>query len=109
MSDAFCQWTASQGYWGCAPWVNQVQDYGWIVGTGFTFGCAGSGRSEAGCVPSDAGAPNAVFIGSQADGDPLYQFEVFRPVNNSIYLIITLVYWLMLHLLVVTLMLMKHM
>ena len=82
VSDAFCQWTASQGYWGCAPWVNQVQDYGWIVGTGFSFGCAASGRSEAGCVASDFGNPNAVFVGSAADGDPLYQFELFRPVNK---------------------------
>ena len=82
VSDAFCQWTASQGYWGCAPWVNQVQDYGWLVGTGFTFRCAGSGRSDAGCVPSETGNPDAVFIGNAADGDPLAQFEVFRPVNK---------------------------
>ena len=78
VSDAFCQWTASQGYWGCAPWVNQIQDYAWIAGTDFTFGCAASGRSEAGCV----GDGNAVFVGSEADGDPLAQFEVFRPVNK---------------------------
>ena len=82
VNDAFCQWTASQGYWGCAPWVNQVQDYAWIAGTGFSFGCAASGRSEAGCVTSTGGDGNAVFVGSAADGDPLAQFEVFRPVNK---------------------------
>jgi len=76
----FCAWT---GYtWGCDAWVNQVQDYAWLVGTGFSFRCAGSGRSDAGCVPSETGNPDAVFIGSEADGDPLAQFEVFRPVNK---------------------------
>ena len=62
--------------------MNQVQDYAWIVGTGFSFGCAASGRSEAGCVTSTGGDGNAVFVGSAADGDPLAQFEVFRPVNK---------------------------
>jgi TonB-dependent receptor len=80
VNNAFCAWT---GYtWGCAPWVNQVQDYAWVAGTGFTFRCSGSGRSDAGCVPSETGNPDAVFVGSAADGDPLAQFEVFRPVNK---------------------------
>ena len=33
-------------------------------------------------VVSCGGDGNAVFIGSEADGDPLAQFEVFRPVNK---------------------------
>ena len=82
-SDAFCQWTITR-LWGCAPWVNQVQDYGWIVGTGFSFGgCAGSeGQMKVVINQLMQVHNNAVFIGSQADGDPLYQFEVFRPVNK---------------------------
>ena len=82
VTDAFCQWTGSQGYWGCAPWVNQVQDYAWIIGTGESFGCAASGRSAAGCVTSTGGDGNAVFVGSGADGDPLAQFELYKPVNK---------------------------
>ena len=81
VSDAFCQWTASQGYWGCDAWVNQVQDYAWLVGTGFSFsGCPG--RTEDGCAKNELNGNDTVFIGSAASGDPLAQFEIFRPVNK---------------------------
>ena len=77
--NAFCAWT---GYsWGCAPWVNQIQDYAWIAGTGFSFnGCPG--RTEDGCAKNELNNNDTVFVGSAASGDPLAQFEIFRPVNK---------------------------
>ena len=65
-----------------AGWIDNVTDTAWLLGTGGSYLCDGSGRSAAGCVASDFGNPNAVFIASAADGDPLYQFEVFRPTNK---------------------------
>jgi len=63
-------------------WINQIQDGAWLLGTGLSYVCAGSSRSASGCVASDYGNPNAVFVASASDGDPLYQFEVFQPVNK---------------------------
>jgi TonB-dependent receptor len=79
VSDAFCAWT-NYG-WGCDAWVNQVQDYAWIAGTGFSFnGCPG--RTEDGCAKNELNNNDTVFVGSEASGDPLAQFEIFRPVNK---------------------------
>ena len=71
--DALCQWTASQGYWACG-WSN-AYDWAWLNNTGFSFGCNGSTD----CI-ADANNGNAVFIGN-AD-DPLYMFNLAKPVNK---------------------------
>ena len=55
-----CQWTASQGYWGCG-WTNEY-DWAWLVNTGFSFVC---GDSTA-CIP-DSNTGNAIFIGDEND------------------------------------------
>ena len=72
-SDAMCQWTASQGYWGCG-WTNEY-DWAWLVNTGFSFVC---GDSTA-CIP-DSNTGNAIFIGDE--NDPFYIFNLAQPVNK---------------------------
>jgi TonB-dependent receptor len=73
--DALCQWTASQGYWACG-WSN-AYDWAWLNNTGFTFGCNGASSTD--CI-ADANNGNAVFLGNAAD--PLYMFNLAKPVNK---------------------------
>ena len=63
------------------PAIDDIPDTAWFLNTNRTYKCPADMAASGRCVGSQLDG-NAIFIASAADGDPLYGFEVFQPVNK---------------------------